>query len=200
MARDYKRGRRSTRGGRPGWVIFLSGFGVGLIAAFGVYMAGGYRPGGGADCTPAATAHHETARGQTPRPQPAPESRFDFYTLLPNMEVEVPPEEPPAHAPHETPRESGRPAPRKAEVSETKRASGRYLLQAGSFRRYSEADAVKARLALMGLQASIQKVKVGDSVYHRVRVGPFSSFAQAERAQRRLRQASVDSLLMKLGD
>ncbi len=198
MARDYKRTRKRS-GGRPGWVLFVSGFGLGLIAAFGFYVAGGYRfgaSGTATDCPKPPVARGE----QVPQPKPRHEPRFDFYTLLPNVEVEVPPEAPPAKPkrpsaakPDERPRSN---APAKPTAQP---ARGRYILQAGSFKRFGEADALKARLALMGLSASIQKVKVGDSTYHRVRVGPFPSFSQAEQAQRRLRQASVDSLLMKLG-
>lgn len=196
MARDYRRARRSSSPGKPAWVMFLSGFGLGLIAAFGVYISGGYPRGDGGDCDSVPLA-----RGETPaaRKEPEPESRFDFYTLLPEKEVEVPLDEPPARksAPAAKPDSASRSQPRSTEPG---RSVGRYLLQAGSFKHYSEADALKARLAFMGLNASIRKVKVGNNTYHRVRVGPFGSYAEAERAQRRLRQASIDSLLMKLAD
>ncbi|HHB12543.1 MAG TPA: SPOR domain-containing protein [Chromatiales bacterium] len=197
MARDYRRSRRSSSG-RSGWVPFLSGFGLGLIAAFGVYVAGGYRIGQGvADCPQPRKAHGP----QASQSEPQTESRFDFYTLLPNFEVEVPADESGPKTPaRRTPKPREQRTPRSEPPRTPPTPAGRYILQAGSFKRYGEADALKARLALMGLHASIQKVKVGETVYHRVRVGPFPSFAQAEQAQRRLRQASVDSLLMKLGN
>ena len=52
---------------------------------------------------------------------------------------------------------------------------GSYILQVGSFQRMEEAERVKAKLALLGLSASIQKVAVsGGDPWYRVRLGPFA--------------------------
>ena len=51
----------------------------------------------------------------------------------------------------------------------------RYYLQAGSFRRFEDADRVKAQLALLGVVAGVQRVTInGGETWHRVRVGSYN--------------------------
>jgi cell division protein FtsN len=73
------------------------------------------------------------------------------------------------------------------------------MLQAGSFTQFSEADGLRARLALIGVEASIREVTVGNTVFHRVRVGPYRDYSDAARIQKILKHNRVESLLMKSG-
>jgi len=131
----------------------------------------------------------------TPAPQPAPQSdpgapkpRFDFYTILPEMEVVVPREEPavvprPAPAPPQTVLEGG----------------DSYVLQVGSFRKHADADRLKARLALMGIEADIQKVTINNKdTYHRVRSGPYRNRSDLDRVRSQLSREGIDSIAIKL--
>ena len=73
-----------------------------------------------------------------------------------------------------------------------------YLLQVGSFRKYEEADRLKAKLALIGLEAEIQTVRVAsDENWHRVRLGPFSDRRTLRETRERLRRNQLDALVMR---
>lgn len=55
-----------------------------------------------------------------------------------------------------------------------------YFVQAGSFQNVDDAEKLKAKLALVGMEASVQKADVpGKGVFHRVRLGPFKGQAEA---------------------
>lgn len=124
---------------------------------------------------------------------------FEFYTLLPEMEVAVPkpgqsPSQPEA-APHKTdaaPSFKPEPAP-----SET--PSDVYVLQAGSFRNYTQADRRKAALALMGIDADIQTVTIDNSkTWHRVRIGPSTDLPKLHRISEQLHEKQIESQLYKV--
>jgi cell division protein FtsN len=164
----------------------LFGLGLGLIVAIGVYLVRPAAPNSGAE------AQRSEAAAPAPRPAPkvepatagsADENRFEFYEILPQLEVEVP----------EAGERTTRPArPRAAEVP------GSFLLQVGSFSAPADADRLQANLALLGFESHIQRVKIEDTVFNRVRIGPLADAAAAERAQRRLRDAGIDALLMRV--
>lgn len=49
-----------------------------------------------------------------------------------------------------------------------------YIVQAGSFQNVADAEKLKAKLALAGMEASVQSVDLpGKGVWHRVRLGPY---------------------------
>jgi len=89
-----------------------------------------------------------------PEPARAPKPKFDFYTILPETETVLPER-----------RARSKPVKTKPEEGIS------YILQAGSFAGFEEADQVKAKLALSGLVAHIQKITIeGKGEYHRVRL------------------------------
>jgi cell division protein FtsN len=126
-------------------------------------------------------------RQETPRPT------FEFYTILPEMEVVIPDEEivtPDDDNPRTAPKEAATTAPREHES---------YILQMGSFRKYQDADRLKAKLALIGIEAEIQKVSINNrDTYHRVRSGPYGSQSQLNAARRLARENNINSLVIKL--
>jgi cell division protein FtsN len=76
---------------------------------------------------------------------------------------------------------------------------GTYLLQAGSFRSRQQADQLRARLALLGLETSVQAVTVDNGQnWHRVRVGPFSNLQELNDARALLKTNGVDAILIRL--
>lgn len=109
----------------------------------------------------------------------APE--FDFYHILPEAEVELP-----NTATEET----------LAEQTESPSAKEQYQygLQVASFRHYKDAERLKAKLALVGLQASINISTSSKSKWYRVRLGPFSSLREMDRMQRQLHKHGFDSM------
>jgi cell division protein FtsN len=69
-----------------------------------------------------------------------------------------------------------------------------FYLQAGAFRSAAEADDRRSRLTLLGQAASVQQTEDASGALHRVRVGPFATQAELERARAFLRSSGIDSI------
>jgi cell division protein FtsN len=122
--------------------------------------------------------------GEKPMPPP-PKPRFDFYNLLPEMEVIVPEQEISGTPTHEGVKQVEKP--------------GTYLLQAGSFRSRKQADQLRAKLSLLGLETSLQAVSINSKqAWHRVRVGPFDNLRELNEARSLLKKNGVDAILIRL--
>jgi len=70
-------------------------------------------------------------------------------------------------------------------------------LQAGAFRNPADADDRKAQLNLLGQTAVVQRVQAGDSLLHRIRVGPFANQAELDRAREFLKSNGIESIPMR---
>ena len=193
MARDYKnrsRRRRSRKTGSPSpWQWLAVGLLVGLFVAFLVYLQ--MRPQQQAPRSSVIPlekpAERETRKPAKAEQQEAPPAkpRFDFYNLLPEMEVIVPEQEITGDASQEGVKQVEEP--------------GTYLLQAGSFRNRQQAEQLRAKLGLMGLETSIQTISVNNKQsWHRVRVGPFSNLRDLNQARTLLRKYGIDAILIRL--
>jgi cell division protein FtsN len=89
----------------------------------------------------------------------------------------------------------------KAAAKKEAAAKETFFLQAGAFQNAPDADNLKARLALLGIEASIQTATVADKgVWHRVRVGPYTSVAELNRMRDALKQNGVETTLIKVQD
>ena len=71
------------------------------------------------------------------------------------------------------------------------------FLQVGSFGESGDAESLKARLALMGVQAQVTPVKINDRTWHRVRVGPYADARALEAAKRELAAANVEAIALR---
>jgi cell division protein FtsN len=74
-------------------------------------------------------------------------------------------------------------------------SAGGYLLQVGAFPSASDAESLKARMALQGFVANVQSVDVGGHTYHRVRLGPFRSATELESTKQRLAAAGINNAI-----
>jgi cell division protein FtsN len=72
-----------------------------------------------------------------------------------------------------------------------------YYLQAGAFRSESDAEAVKARILLIGLSAQVQKAQVNGTTINRVRVGPFKGIDEMNRSRARLGEEKIASSVIR---
>lgn len=74
-----------------------------------------------------------------------------------------------------------------------------FLLQAGAFQRLEDAQAQRAKLALLGLEARIvdREQSAGRTVY-RVRIGPYDKRSDAELVKDKLSASGVESVLMQV--
>lgn len=188
--KSHARGRGASRGqqGVSGWLWLLAGILIGLGLAW--YLFGkGYIPQPRVPDTTERTSAEADAPADAeevaPRGEDSKRQKYDFFTVLPEMEVVVPEQE-----------LAGKAQP---ESASTPSASDdtRYLLQVGSFRAMNDADQLKARLALLGIVARVQSVTVNDATWHRVRVGPVTSAREADELRSRLADNGIDSLVMK---
>jgi cell division protein FtsN len=133
-----------------------------------------------------------TVKPETPKSSPAPTAkvedkskaedakpRFDFYKILPGEEAEK--------------------KSKDAQKGSTPPAREAFFLQAGAFQNAPDADNLKARLALLGVEASIETSAVPDKgVWHRVRIGPYTSVEELNRTRDTLKQNGVQTTLIKL--
>ena len=143
--------------------------------------------------------------------KPPPKPKFEFYTLLPEMEVVVPDEELPSPSPapaaSSTTDESSaadtavtagatvEDDPRSD--AETALKSGHYILQVASFKKMKDADGLKAQLTLLGYKPVVQTVAIdSDEKWHRVRIGPYADRDALEAARVRLRTDGHDNPLV----
>ena len=103
--------------------------------------------------------------------------RFDFYTVLPNQELDL---------------NSGI---EPASLENTESDQTQYILQVGSFRQQDDADRRRGELALLGLEATIESGDSGE--WYRVVVGPFDRRSDMARARSLAAQADMDTLLLR---
>ncbi|CAH0153036.1 Cell division protein FtsN [Massilia sp. Bi118] len=78
-------------------------------------------------------------------------------------------------------------------------ASGDYIyyLQAGAFREMSDAEATRAKLALLGFEAAISDRTSDSGVLHRVRLGPYNQVEAMNKARAKLLDSGVDVAIVR---
>ena len=132
------------------------------------------------------------AASKSAKPAPASqdaeaETQFEFYDMLPKFEVVIP-------------EQDGTAAPATGPGAGPVQKPGAYILQAGSFRNHSDADRVRALIAMQGVESKIQKVTIDKDTWHRVRVGPITNLQQLEETRSKLRNAQIDALVIRVGE
>ena len=150
------------------------------------------------------------------------ETTFDFYTLLPGEEVAMSDAElaaseraEDARAAAQLTREqreqealpAGQPAPAATTEPATPAATpvasaqptddARYILQAGAFGASGDAEAVKAKIALLGLSARVESAQIGGKTVYRVRMGPYGSAGELAEAKRKLGSGGLPAMAIK---
>ena len=74
-----------------------------------------------------------------------------------------------------------------------------YMLQAGSYQRQSDAERLKAELALLGMSSQIQKVTIQDrGDFYRVRLGPYDTHDKMVNADQKLFAQGYKTLRLKI--
>ncbi|GAB1576775.1 SPOR domain-containing protein [Bordetella petrii] len=76
-------------------------------------------------------------------------------------------------------------------------ATGKYYLQAGAYRVLEDAEALKARILLLGLPVAVQRAEVNGMQVNRVRVGPFTRLDDMNRARSRLGENKIESAVVR---
>lgn len=191
MARDYKSRPAEKKKSRSIWPGIIIGLLVGLaIAAAVAVWVGRSNP----------FVDREHAENDTTAKHPAPSAkssnrivdplanaeapatsdkpRFDFYKILPGNETAGPDQA--------------------TKHTQTPQVIEQYYLQAGAFPNAEDADNLKARLALMGLEATIQTVDIPNKgIWHRVRLGPYP-LDEANKTRDTLTQNKITVSMVKI--
>lgn len=185
MAR--KQAKRGNSSASVGFFSFFAGLACGLALALLAWL-GGYLPRGDEVASGPPSGRDDPPIIEAPGDRDVRErdGRYDFFTVLPEIEVVVPNREIEQRA-RENPEQPAT------------TAGGSYLIQAGSFRSSEDAEALKARLAMLGLVARIQRVNVNGESWHRVRLGPYDTARAADSARRELRQNGFESIVLSGG-
>ena len=76
-----------------------------------------------------------------------------------------------------------------------------YLLQVGSFQNPADADNLKARLALLGMEAGVEPINLAEKgTWYRVRLGPYIKVDEINRLRQTLAQNGIEATLVKVKD
>jgi len=173
MSRDYKSPSRSNSR-KKGSNLFLGlfiGYALGLVSAIGVWMyihqapspfIQNEKPEVNTKIEPSKNGNIalqemlvlDNSQGQNKDPNG--KTRFEFYEMLPGNEEPV------------------------TEIELQKAAEqpilkDKYYLQVGSFKDTEDAESLKAKIAMLGMEAYVQSADLSEKgMWHRVRVGPFT--------------------------
>jgi cell division protein FtsN len=193
MAKDYKntpKPKDKKVKQSSCWLSMLAGLSIGLFVAFLVYLnENPMSTTKGKSSVPVVEkgrpAETDSKAAKAEQPDPAHTPRFDFYNLLPEMEVFIPDQE------------------IAAEREKTSNDEGVvYYLQVGSFRNFEDADRLRAQLALLSLESQTQRVTIDGTnskqTWHRVRVGPFTSAREMGKVRVRLQEQSLNPIVLKV--
>lgn len=122
-----------------------------------------------------------------PAPQGGDKPRFDFYKILPGNAEAIPD-----------------PKPAEPRAGDAKGKNEKELLlneplylQTGSFQNAGDADNQKAKLAMMGAEASVQQVMLQDKVWYRVRLGPFRKMDEVNSMRSDLAKQGIEANVVK---
>lgn len=193
MARDYKhRAQRQKKAPKRSsvawWKWLLAVIVIGSFAAFLTSLKTNNSDGGIKTASIPIEKPHKKELEKKPtskiEKKPADTGpKFDFYTILPESEVAIPD--------HEVKTRT-----REERVGKAKKT--RYMMQAGSFKNFQEADKLKARLALMGIESKIEKAKIGNTTWNRIKIGPFSKISSVNKIRSQLKENQIDAVIMEV--
>ncbi|TKB56077.1 SPOR domain-containing protein [Ferrimonas aestuarii] len=174
--RDYaKRGGRKPRRGRKAapkrsfpWVAAVAA--LALIGGFAYLL---WNISGSSDevvelepQTPVVEAPKPKIKPKEVDPLPEkPQETWEYIETLPEQQIEV-------------------------EVPEQK-LGGPYQMQCGSFRKQSQAEEMKAKIAFSGLEAEVRRTKGDNGVWYRVRLGPYDRKRVADSDKNTLKRAGI---------
>jgi cell division protein FtsN len=192
MSKDYKAtNKRSGGNNGRGTGMLMMGILIGLVLGLGIALGVAWyinkmpspftdrtAPAAGTTApTPALPAAPKAAA--TPAPD---KPRFDFYKILPGAEEPMTDQQ-------------LQEAQRKGTVT----GKEVFLLQEGAFQNAGDADSLKARLALLGIQATVETTNTPDKgTWYRVRTGPYAGLDEANSARATLKQSSIEATLIRV--
>ena len=197
MSRDYKSPSKSNSR-KKGSNLFLGlfiGYVLGLVSAIGVWMyihqapspfiqnekpeiSKKIEPSKNGDIALKEMLILDNSQGQTKNPNE--KTRFEFYEMLPGNEEPVTEIE-------------------LQKAAEQPLLKDKYYLQIGSFKEAADAENLKAKIAMLGMEAYVQSADLSEKgMWHRVRVGPFTKIDTIKKTRSSLLQSGIKANLIKV--
>ena len=197
MSRDYKSPSKSNSG-KKGSNLFLGlfiGYALGLVSAIGVWMyihqapspfIQNEKPEVSTKIEPSKNGNIALKEmlildnSEDQAKDPNEKTRFEFYEMLPGNEEPV------------------------TEIELQKAAEqpilkDKYYLQVGSFKDTEDAENLKAKIAMLGMEAYVQSADLSEKgMWHRVRVGPFTKIDTIKKTRSSLLQSGIKANLIKI--
>ena len=197
MSRDYKSPSRSNsrKKGSNLFLGFFIGYVLGLVSAIGVWMyihqapspfIQNEKPEVSTKIEPSKNGNIALKEmlildnSQDQAKDPNEKTRFEFYEMLPGNEEPV------------------------TEIELQKAAEqpilkDKYYLQVGSFKDTEDAENLKAKIAMLGMEAYVQSADLSEKgMWHRVRVGPFTKIDTIKKTRSSLLQSGIKANLIKI--
>ena len=143
----------------------------------------------------AADAQARATAAAAGLPQPLPEAGS---TPAPAKPVQVASAQP-APKPATVPVASTAAKPATTPIAESKppTASTPYVLQAGAFQASGDAEAVKAKIAMLGLNARVESASINGKTMYRVRMGPYATASELADAKSKLSSGGLPAVAVK---
>jgi cell division protein FtsN len=73
-----------------------------------------------------------------------------------------------------------------------------YLIQVGAFRAVEDAEQMRARMAILGFEAKVSDTTKDGVTLHRVRLGPYASIEELNKAKARVSENGIDSSVVRV--
>ena len=197
MSRDYKSPSKSNSR-KKGSNLFLGlfiGYVLGLVSAIGVwiYIHQAPSPFIQNEKPEVSTKIKSSKNGdialkemlildnsQSQTKDPNEKTRFEFYEMLPGNEEPVTEIE-------------------LQKAAEQPLLKDKYYLQIGSFKEAADAENLKAKIAMLGMEAYVQSADLSEKgMWHRVRVGPFTKIDTIKKTRSSLLQSGIKANLIKI--
>ena len=197
MSRDYKSPSRSNSR-KKGSNLFLGlfiGYVLGLVSAIGVWMyihqapspfIQNEKPEVSTKIEPSKNGNIALKEmlildnSQDQAKDPNEKTRFEFYEMLPGNEEPVTEIE-------------------LQKAAEQPLLKDKYYLQVGSFKDTEDAENLKAKIAMLGMEAYVQSADLSEKgMWHRVRVGPFTKIDTIKKTRSSLLQSGIKANLIKI--
>lgn len=182
------------------WSWVVMGLLVGAFVTFLVYLD--KIPTEGDNQTTSDQVQKKQASQKKKETQKAkPKHQFDFYTVLPDREMKV------NNVSNDKPRRKATQQTAKTEAPKTETTAVKnknpavislYQLQVGAFKELTKADAMKARLAFIGVESNIQVIQSNGQKMYRVRVGPSTDEQKINAIKKQLKAQNINTFVQKL--
>jgi cell division protein FtsN len=202
MSKDFKprqAAKKSSSGGTLLGVFIGLILGLALAAGIAVYINKTPIPfldkakpseKAAAPKAPSAAPNLADTLKTAPDKQGGEKPRFDFYKILPGQEEPVS---------EQQIKQAAKDAAKA--TADGKELKDLYLLQAGAFQNPADADNLKAKLALLGLEAGVEPTNLAEKgMWYRVRIGPYTRIEDLNRTRSTLAQNGIEATLVKVKD